>query len=72
MYSTVKERTNESEVNKMTTTNQVRTIEEYIAMGFTAEEAPLVRKHDCMFDNWEHLTEREKERYFIIQAWLGL
>ena len=52
--------------------NKVYTIEEYIAQGFTKEEAPIVRKTDCMFNNWDNLTETEKEHYAIMCKWLGL
>ena len=43
--------------------NTIYTIEEYIAQGFTAEEAPKVRKTDEMFNNWDNLTEEEKKEY---------
>ena len=52
--------------------NTVYTIEEYIAQGFTAEEAPKVRKTDIMFNNWNILTEEEKEEYFALVEELGL
>ena len=52
--------------------NTIYTIEEYIAQGFTAEEAPKVRKHDIMFNNWDNLTEEEKEEFFSIVEELGL
>lgn len=52
--------------------NKVYTIEEYIAQGFTAEEAPIMRKTDIMFNNWDYLTDTEKEHYFAMCKWLGL
>lgn len=52
--------------------NVVNTIEEYIAQGFTAEEAPKVLKTDEMFNNWDNLTEEEKEEYFALVEELGL
>ena len=52
--------------------NTIYTIEEYIAQGFTAEEAPKVRKTDEMFNNWDNLTPEEKEEYFALVEELGL
>jgi hypothetical protein len=52
--------------------NTIYTIEEYIKQGFTAEEAPKVRKTDEMFNRWEELTEGEKEEYFALVKELGL
>ena len=54
------------------TKNVVYTIEEYIAQGFTAEEAPIARKTDIMHNNWNSLTDEEKDRYFAMVNWLGL
>ena len=52
--------------------NTIYTIEEYMAQGFTKTEAYMVRKTDKMFNNWEHLTDKEKERYFLMTERLGL
>lgn len=52
--------------------NTVYTIEEYIAQGFTKEEAPIVRKTDIMFNNWDSLTDIEKEHYYAMCKWLRL
>ena len=52
--------------------NKVYTIEEYMEQGFTKIEAYVVRKTDKMFNNWEHLTEKEKERYALMVERLGL
>lgn len=52
--------------------NKVRTIEEYMDQGFTKVEAYVVRKTDKMFNNWDNLTEKEKERYFLMVKRLGL
>ena len=52
--------------------NTVYTIGQYMMQGFTAEEAVLMRKHDIMFNNWENLTEEEKEEFWEIQEKLGL
>ena len=52
--------------------NTIYTIEEYIAQGFTAEEAIKVRKTDEMFNDWDNLTEEEKEEYFALVEELGL
>lgn len=52
--------------------NTIYTIGQYMMQGFTAEEAVLMRKHDIMFNNWENLTEEEKEECFAIAEKLGL
>lgn len=54
--------------------NIVHTIEEYMAQGFTAEEAPKMRRHDILFNkNQEGLaTEEEREEMFSIIEELGL
>jgi len=52
--------------------NTVYTIEEYIAQGFTAEEAPIARKTDIMFNRFDELTDEEKEHYYAMCSWLGL
>ena len=52
--------------------NKVLTIEEYMEQGFTKVEAYVVRKTDKMFNNWENLSEKEKERYFLMVKRLGL
>ena len=52
--------------------NKVFTIEEYMTQGFTKIEAYVMRKVDKMFNNWEHLTEKEKDRYRIMTDRLGL
>ena len=54
------------------TMNTIYTIEEYIAQGFTAEEAPKVLKTDLMHNRWEELTESEKAEYFALVEELGL
>ena len=52
--------------------NKVYSIEEYISQGFTEQEAYLVRKTDCMFNNWENLTDDEKDHYYAMVDFLGL
>ena len=52
--------------------NTIYTIEEYIAQGFTVEEAPKVRKTDEMFNDWDNLTDKQKEEYFALVEELGL
>ena len=52
--------------------NTIYTIEEYIAQGFTTEEAPKVRKTDEMFNDWDNLTDEQKEEYFALVEELGL
>jgi len=57
---------------RTTMKNTIYTIEEYIAQGFTAEEAPKVRKTDEMFNDWDNLTDEQKEEYFALVEELGL
>lgn len=52
--------------------NTIYTIEEYIAQGFTAEEAPKVLRTDILFNDWDNITEEEKEEYFTLVEELGL
>ena len=52
--------------------NTVYTIEEYIAQGFTKEEAPIARKVDILHNRYDELTEEEKDKYHAMVAWLGL
>lgn len=52
--------------------NTIYTIEEYITQGFTTEEAPKVRKTDEMFNDWDNLTDEQKEEYFALVEELGL
>lgn len=54
--------------------NTIYTIEEYMAQGFTQEEAPLVREHDTLYNRYvtEGLTEEEKDRMFDLVVMLGL
>ena len=35
-------------------------------------EAYVIRKTDKMFNNWDYLTEKEKERYALMVKRLGL
>ena len=42
--------------------NVVHTDEEYIAQGFTAEEVPMIRRHDILMNQYKRdgfLTEEE-------------
>lgn len=52
--------------------NTIYTVEEYMAQGFTKVEAYVMRKADKMFNNWEHLNNKEKEKYFLMTERLGL
>jgi hypothetical protein len=52
--------------------NTVYTVDEYMAQGFTKTEAYVMRKADKMFNNWDYLNDKEKERYFLIAKRLGL
>lgn len=42
----------------------IYTIEEYIAQGFTAEEAPKIRRADELYDNWGNITREEQQEYY--------
>lgn len=54
--------------------NTIFTIEEYMAQGFTAEEAPKAMRHDILFnkDKDGEATEAEREEMFAIIEELGL
>jgi hypothetical protein len=54
--------------------NTIYTIEEYMAQGFTAEEAPKAMRHDILFnkDKDGEATEAEREEMFAIIEELGL
>lgn len=58
----------------MTYLNTIYTIEEYIAQGFTVEEAPKAQRHDILFnkDQLGEATEEEREEMFAIIDELGL
>lgn len=54
--------------------NTIYTIEEYIAQGFTAEEAPKAMRHDILFnrDKRGMATAEMREEMFAIIKELGL
>lgn len=54
--------------------NPILTIEEYIAQGFTAEEAPKAQRHDILFNKslMGTATEEEEEEMFAIIKELDL
>ena len=61
--------------------NTIYTDAEYIAQGFTAEEAPLIRKHDELFneytlkfgDCWgNNLTDKQWKEYVELVKVLDL
>ena len=57
------------------TKNTIFTIAEYIAQGFTAEEAPKALECDILHNEWAEngeLSEEKKERYFALANELGL
>lgn len=58
----------------MTGYNKVYTTEEYIAQGFTAEEAPKAQRHDILFNKKVDgiITEIEEEEMYSIIEELGL
>jgi hypothetical protein len=54
--------------------NTVYSIEEYIAQGFTAEEAPKMVRHDTLVNKLTDglATEEEYQEIFAIAEELGL
>lgn len=54
------------------TKNTIYTYEEYRKQGFKEHELWLIKKTDCMHNNWDFLTEKEKERYFIMAEYLKI
>lgn len=44
----------------------------YRERGFKEHELWLIRKTDCMLNNWSNLTKVQKERYWIMTKYLGL
>lgn len=47
--------------------NKIYTDEEYIAQGFTAEEVPMIRRHDILFNQYKRdgfLNEEEEAEMF--------
>lgn len=56
------------------TYNVIKTVEEYMKEGFTAEEASLVQEHDILFNKYQdgECTEAEAERMFDLVEILGL
>lgn len=56
------------------TYNVIKTFEEYMKEGFTAEEAPLIQEHDILFNKYQdgECTEAEAERMFELVEILGL
>lgn len=56
------------------TYNVIKTVEEYMKEGFTAEEAPLIQEHDVLFNKYQdgECTDAEAERMFELVEILGL
>ena len=52
--------------------NTIYTIDEYMEQGFTNVEAYVMRKVDKMFNNWDNLSNKEKDRYYIMAKRLGI
>jgi hypothetical protein len=54
--------------------NIIYTNEEYMAQGFTAQEVPMIRRHDIIFnkDVDGEATEEEMAELVAIQRALGL
>lgn len=54
------------------TKNTIFTDAEYMKQGFTAQEVPMVRRHDVLFNKGEERTEEETKEMVAIQKELGL
>ena len=52
--------------------NKIYSNEEYMNQGFTREEVEKVRRSDELFNNWDNLTEEEKEEYYALVEELRL
>lgn len=52
--------------------NTIYTDEEYMAQGFTAEEVPMIRRHDELFNLHDDRTEQETEEMYELVKKLGL
>jgi len=55
--------------------NTIYSIDEYVAQGFTREEAPKAKRSDELFNKWKingELSDTEKEEYFALVEELGL
>lgn len=52
--------------------NTIFTDEEYMAQGFTAEEVPMARRSDELFNCRDVWTEEEEEEYHKLVIMLGL
>ena len=52
--------------------NKIYSNEEYMSQGFTREEVAKVRRSDELFNNWDNLTEEEKEEYYALVEELRL
>lgn len=52
--------------------NRIFSTEEYLAQGFTMEEVAKVRRSDELYNNFNNLTEAEREEYFKLCEELGL
>ena len=54
--------------------NKIYTATEYMAQGFTADEVPLITRHDILFNKSIDglATADELDEMFVIQKLLGL
>ena len=52
--------------------NKIYTDEEYMAQGFTAEEVPMIRRHDILFNQYKRngflTAEEEAELMYLIKV----
>lgn len=68
----IKENTVKREVKKML--NTIYTDKEYMAQGFTAQEVPMIREHDILFNQYQlgEVGEDALERIYELANILGL
>lgn len=54
------------------TKNTIFTDKEYMAQGFTAQEVPMIKRHDELFNKGEDRTEEETKEMCNLRDTLGL
>ena len=53
------------------TLNKIKTNEEYMAEGFTADEVALIRKHDELFNKYNIEDERTNDKTTLLLCGIG-
>lgn len=52
--------------------NKIYSLTEYVAQGFSEDEAPLVKKHDILFNMGDNKTKEQKAEMLHLADVLGL